>query len=201
MCEPGRVFVLGDFLQNKKTVIYGAGSTGRKLYDQLIGKGIEVVAVVDKNADSLEKTFFCPLITPESFFYNHFSHDFIFIANVSATAKSEIREYLMENGIEKDMILCLKENFYDGIREYQMKDDPDAAFHQLIQANENVKGNVDVTEQFQIWMSVYYRNLTDKELFKNKVKDEFYYNSSNETKIMLGLYLFELNELDAAGIL
>ncbi len=200
MCEPGRVFVLGDFLQNKKTVIYGAGSTGRKLYDQLIGKGIEVVAVVDKNADSLEKTFFCPLITPESFFYNHFSHDFIFIANVSATAKSEIREYLMENGIEKDMILCLKENFYDGIREYQMKDDPDAAFHQLIQANENVKGNVDVTEQFQIWMSVYYRNLTDKELFKNKVKDEFYYNSSNETKIMLGLYLFELNELDAAGM-
>ena len=78
MCEPGRVFVLGDFLQNKKTVIYGAGSTGRKLYDQLIGKGIEVVAVVDKNADSLEKTFFCPLITPESFFITIF-HMILFL--------------------------------------------------------------------------------------------------------------------------
>lgn len=197
MCEPGRVFILGDYLQNKKTVIYGAGATGRKLYSQLVERGIDVVAVVDRNADSLDNTFFCPLITPESFFYNHFSQDFIFIANLSKLAKSEIREFLIEKGIKKEKILYLEENFYDGIQEYQMKDDPDVAFHQLVQANENIKGNVDLTEQFQIWMNVYYSNLTDKERFKDRVKDEFYNNSSKETRIMLGVYMFELNEFDA----
>lgn len=197
MKKAGRRFILCDYLQNKKIVIYGAGDTGKTLYSQLLDKGIDVVAVVDQNADFLENTFFCPLHKPEIFFNSHLLFDFIFVANASVVAKKEIKEYLIENGIGEKSILYLEENFYDGIREYQMKDDPEEALHQLIQANENIKGDVSLTKQFHIWMNVYYNNLTDKEEFKNKVKYEFHNNSSNEVRIMLGLYLFELKELDA----
>ncbi len=203
MREPGRIFILDDYLQNKKIVIYGAGATGRKLYNQLVDERIDVAAVVDKNADSIENTFVCPLITPESFFYNHFSqysYDYIFIANASPASKKEIREYLVQNDVDEKAVLYLEENFCDGIREYQMKDDPEKLLHQLIQANENIKGNVTATEEFEIWMRIYYDSLTDKNCFKDRVRHEFYNNHSNETRIMLGLYLFQLNELDVAGM-
>lgn len=200
MQELGRIFVLDKYLQDKIIVIYGAGLTGRQLYSQLIDRGINVVAVVDKNADMIKNSFSCPLINPEIFFYNHFSYDFIFIANVSVTAKCDIREYLKENGIEKEKILDLEENFYDGIQEYQMKDDPDMVLQQLIQINKNIIGNIELTEQFQIWMQVYYSKLTDKDEFVNIIKQEFHNNNSNETRIMLGLYLYELKELDTDGM-
>lgn len=200
MHEPGRIFVIDEYLQDKKIVIYGAGLTGRQLYSQLKDRGIDVIAVVDRNADVIENSFSCPLIKPEAFFYNHFSQYYFFIANVSVTAKDEIRKYLIEHGVEETGILDLEENFYDGVREYQMKDDPDEALHQLIQANENIIGNIELTEHFQIWMNVYYSKLTDKEGFRNEIKYEFHNNSKDETRIMLGLYLFELKELDAVGM-
>lgn len=74
--ELGRVFILGDYLQSKKTVIYGACDTSRTLYNQFVEKGLEVVAVVDRSADSLENVFSCPLIKPEVFSLYYFSHFF-----------------------------------------------------------------------------------------------------------------------------
>lgn len=197
--EPGRRFLIEDYLNNKRVVIYGGGATGQILYNQLLKKSINVVAVLDKNAECLQNIFSCPLIKPEDLLRN-ISFDYIILASALIVSRREMKDCLTKNGVDESQICSLRETFYDGEREYQIWNDSKQMLNQLIQANENMKENFELTVQFQWWMQWYYDNLTDPSGYIESIKEIFKQHDSVETRIMLGLYLFQLKELDVFGM-
>lgn len=198
--ELGQRFIFDDYLLNSRVVIWGASEIGKSLYRQLLEiVNIDVVAVIDKNAAEINNIFLCPFAQPE--YLCQITFDYIIVACISEVPKREIKKFLMENGID-DKKVILVENleeglFYDGVNQYEIEDNADKALHQLIQADRNIKGDLWLTEKFQLWMKRYYNKLTDKADFRRKVEKAFY-NSDNpcDTRIMLGCYLFELDVLD-----
>lgn len=189
--------------KNKKIVIYGALASGQIIYKTIQERGWgDVVAVVDRDADrlSLEDVFHCPLMKPEKLF-DGLEWDFVYLGTSSPDARREIKKYLMEHGTAEDKILLFgEESFFDGVNDYRILDDPEKAVCQIIQANDNLKGNRELTLLFEQWVDEYYAMLTDKDGFVQKLQYEFINHSSVEIRIVLGLYLYELKLLEADGM-
>lgn len=189
----GRRFFFEECLCNKKIVIYGASETGYAIYLQIQEEEFaEVVAVVDRNADKVKYEYSCPLLTPNKFF-NVYGYDYILIASSSISTQQVIKKYMLSNNIEEERIVCLEESFYDGKTEYHMVNNPNIALQQLLNVNQVLVGNIELTKQFQLWMRQYYNRLSNKEEFVCNIRRRFYSDTDYEVKIMLGLYLFELS--------
>lgn len=186
--------------KDKKIVIYGALASGQVIYKELLERQWgEVVAVVDRAAGDLilDKEFHCPLMKPEKLF-DGLKWDYVYLGTSSPNAKREIKKYLMENGTKEEQILYYgEESFFDGKNEYRMFDDPEKAVFQIVQANENLKGEYDLTLQFQEWMERYYDSLTDQDAYIRKVGEDFAEHPSLEIRIVMGLYLYHFKILEA----
>lgn len=202
--KPGRRRFLEECVKNKRIVIYGALDSGQKIYKELQDREWgEVVAFADRDAEnlSMDHVFHCPLLKPEKLFEG-LEWDYVYLATSSPNARKEIKRYLMEHGTQEDRILLADEvSFFDGKNEYRMYDDPEKAVCQIIQANDNLKGEYELTLQFEEWMEEYYYSvLIDQPEYIERVRTEFSSHSLLDVRIMLGLYLFKLKALEADGM-
>ena len=196
-------FFLDKAYEDKKIVIYGASVTGKTLYRQIRDRNFaQVAAFVDRNVEHLQDSDIdCEVYKPEWLFGNT-GYDFIFLGTSSLDLKEDMTEFLVDNGIEADRIIFPGESFFDGEQEYRMIDDVDVAFQQLIQADVGLKreGEEELAIQFWGWMRLYFQSLSDREGFVTRIKYESIHHPSLNARILLGRYLFELQELDASGM-
>lgn len=200
----GRRRFLEECVKNRRIVIYGALDSGQKIYKELQDREWgEVVAVVDRDAEklSMDHVFHCPLLKPEKLFEG-LEWDYVYLATSSPNARKEIKRYLMEHGTQENRILLADEvSFFDGKNEYRMYDDPEKAVCQIIQANDNLKGEYELTLQYEEWMEEYYYSiLIDQPEYIERIRTEFSSHSLLDVRIMLGLYLFKLKALEADGM-
>lgn len=201
--KTGRRMYLEHAAKDKKIIIYGALASGQVIYKEIMEREWgEIVAVVDRDADVLvlEDMFQCPLLKPDCLF-DGLEWDYVYLGTSSPNARKEIKKYLMENGTREEQILFFGEEcFFDGVNEYRISDDPEKLVCQIIQANENLKGDTELTQLFEQWVDEYYAMLTDKDSFIRRLQYEFLNHPSVDTRIVLGLYLYDLNLLDSDGM-
>ena len=97
-----------DFLKGKKVIIYGAGAVGIDIYMQLIGyKEIEIVCIVDEKVrfvNDIEVRNKCEIPSIE--------YDLILIAVQRSAVMEQIKEGLLEFGIDENCIVWEIPNRY-----------------------------------------------------------------------------------------
>ena len=86
--------------QNKRILLYGAGSMGNDFYNQIMEYDFcKKVIWVDKNANNLEDNRINPIS-----YINQVEFDYVLIANSRMDVCQEIRAYLIEIGIPENII-------------------------------------------------------------------------------------------------
>lgn len=89
-------------LENKRIILYGAGTVGQNVYRQLKKFGYTTVLWADKNS-KLYQDMGMPVVLPDEILSQ--KYDVIFIAVSERNLAERIREELLEKGIDKRCIL------------------------------------------------------------------------------------------------
>lgn len=101
----------GGIPYGSKVIIYGAGVTGKMIYNYLKKDNvIEVMKWIDKNCDYYKSQGF-DVDLPDSLSDYKESYDYIIIANISYSIANEIKNFLLNFNIESDKILWLSDEF------------------------------------------------------------------------------------------
>lgn len=96
-------FPYSDLGANKRIVLYGAGKIGVTYYRQIhLYKRLEMVLWVDKNWEKYQGTYM-PISDPKDI--KDCEYDFIIIAVMRRTLAEEIRQELMQQGVDEERIL------------------------------------------------------------------------------------------------
>ena len=90
-------------LSGKKIVVYGAGRAGKDIHRQLEIFGYEIVLWVDKNFEVYQEKGF--LVSPPKELSKYY-FDVIYIAVENKDMASEIRNELVNIGVENRKIIC-----------------------------------------------------------------------------------------------
>lgn len=99
----------GGIQLESKVIIYGAGVLGQKVYRYLTEKEIDIVLWVDRKYAFYQKNGL-EVSSPDEIL-KVTDYDFILIANTVQDTAENIRQYLVEKGIENKKILWFSEEF------------------------------------------------------------------------------------------
>ncbi len=92
-----------------KLIIYGAGILGKRTFKVLHSFGIEVECFVDKNLDKQSRQYCGKDVLSMNELLNRSWKETYFIIAVSTKYYSQVDEYLLECGIQKNQILILEQ--------------------------------------------------------------------------------------------
>lgn len=93
-------------IENRKVVVYGAGSIGKRIYLKLIRRN-QIAAWVDKQYGQLPAMFCEKVVSPQEIL--NIVYDYIVVAVKKAELVQEIKEELIGTyGVAEDKILCMK---------------------------------------------------------------------------------------------
>ena len=109
--EDDFLFPYSKVKKGSKIFIYGAGQLGKQIYNVLKDKtDYEVVGVADRNWQ-LYKGCEIDIDAPEKML--SLDYDYVIIAIIYANIKKEVKDYLLEMGVEKNKIAEVDMNVMD----------------------------------------------------------------------------------------
>ena len=109
--EDDFLFPYSKVKKGSKIFIYGAGQLGKQIYNVLKDKtDYEVVGVADRNWQ-LYKGCEIDIVAPEKML--SLDYDYVIIAIIYANIKKEVKDYLLEMGVEKNKIAEVDMNVMD----------------------------------------------------------------------------------------
>lgn len=101
----------GGISREEKVIIYGAGKLGQNVYGYLSTfQDLEILSWLDREADTLKKWGFATE-TPEKIKSCIDKDCKIIIAIINRKAVTEVKKYLLSNGIDENRVLWLTEDF------------------------------------------------------------------------------------------
>ncbi len=132
-------------VEQKKIVIYGAGTNGLMLLNFLQRNGLKIFAFWDSRAEQVQMLDNIPVISPESLTEKNWKESFVIVSTLIESFTQEINKILENHGlcIEKDYLNMCEEHFFDNAPVYKSFD-PFLGYSKLLKQPDKNKNKVFV---------------------------------------------------------